>query len=520
MSSADIEAHPSRIEDHQKTPDKSNNSGNEISPVSQSTNPQCSPSTETTSLERSLGFFSCLAVIVGTTIGSGIFVSPTGVLESSGSVGLSLVVWVGCGLISLLSGLCYIELGLLIPKAGGEFIYYHDGLGQLHPYWGPLPAFLFSWMANLVTDPSSNAILAITLARYAIASFYEAGCNPPTLAVTLTALCVLLLVTYVNSVSISMANLTQSVLTVAKLSALVIIVVAAIVKLAGGSSEYLSEGFAGSSTYPGSIATAFYRGLWAYTGWNTLNYFTEEVKNPERNLPRAVVASMVLITSVYLFVNMAYFVVLSPQQMLNYPAVAFTFAEAVLGWAAFLVPLGVVLSTYGSLNGSIMSSARICFSSAREGQFLGFLALVHEKRKTPSAALYFHAIIGSLMIISSNIDQLIDLFSFAIWMFYFVSFVTLLVLRRTRPKAERVYRVPTVIPISMLIVSVYLVLAPIIENPQPGYFYVLLFMALGIIVHYIVIYRQWTLINGSKIKRLMQKLLLSIPAEFSEYKDE
>merc|ERR1719376_18639 len=246
-------------------------------------------------LERKVGLLSGVALIVGTMIGSGIFVSPKIVLERTGSVGLSLLVWGGCGLLSLLGALCYVELGCLIPSSGAEHTYFLTTFGHL-------PAFLFAWVTILLLKPAMLAIICLSFSKYLVEAFSD-DCEPPELAIQLLGVLTIVLITFINSYSVTMATKVQNVFTAAKLFAIAIIVVGGIYKLSQGNTQYLSQGFKGSTNKFGDVATAFYSGLWAYDGWNNLNYVTEELKRPHTNLPRAIKIGIPLVTVCYMLVN-------------------------------------------------------------------------------------------------------------------------------------------------------------------------------------------------------------------------
>ena len=305
----------------------------------------------------------------------------------------------------------------------------------------------------------------------------------------------------------------QNLFTVSKLGAIALVVGGGAYSLWQGNTEHLATGFQGSTRSAGDIATAFYSGLWAYDGWNNIFYLTEEVVNPTRNLPLATLLGLPLVTVCYLLTNVAYLNVLSPQELLASPAVAVTFADRVLGPAAFLIPLGVALSVLGSLNGSIMSTSRFCFASARQGHTVGILSCIHVRHLTPTPALLFLAAIASAMIAAGNIGGLIDLFSFSVWIFYGLSILALLVMRHTRPDIERPYRVPTWIAVLVFLISVYLVVSPIVDAPKLEYVYVLCFLLLGVAVYIPCVFYRRSVPGMGRFTVLCQKALEVVPTE-------
>lgn len=268
-------------------------------------------------LKRRVGLVSGVALIVGTMIGSGIFVSPSGLLLRTGSVGVSFLVWTACGLLSLCGALAYAELGTMNTSSGAEYAYFMDAFGAP-------PAFLFSWVSTLVLKPSQMAIICLSFAQYAVEAF-AADCDPPDEVVKLVALLAIVLILLVNCYSVNLATGVQNAFTAAKLMAILVVIVGGSYKLIQGNTQHLQAAFDtidGSTINIGRLATAFYTGLWAYDGWNNLNYVTEEIKNPSKNLPRSIMIGIPLVTLCYALINVSYLAVMSPSEMIESEAVA------------------------------------------------------------------------------------------------------------------------------------------------------------------------------------------------------
>ncbi|KAM9302300.1 B(0,+)-type amino acid transporter 1 [Gastrophryne carolinensis] len=435
-----------------------------------------SKESDTMQLKKQVGLLSGISLIVGTIIGSGIFISPKSVLRNTGAVGPCLIVWAGCGIIGILGALCFAELGTMITKSGGEYPYLMEA-------YGPIPAFLFSWASVIVMKPSSFAIICLSFAEYASAPFYP-GCEPPPVVIKCLAACAIVAITLVNCLSVKLASYVQNILTVAKLIIIVIIIVSGIVLLIQGNTQNFNNSFEGTSITAGGISLALYNGLWAYDGWNQLNYITEELKNPYRNLPLAIILGIPLVMACYLLINIAYFTVMTPTELLQSPAVAVTFGERVLYPASWMVPLFVVFSTLGSANGSCFTAGRLTYVAGREGHMLKFLSYISVKRLTPLPAIVSYGIIGMFYIIPADINTLINYFSFAVWLFYGLTIAGLVVMRFTRKDLKRPIKVPIVIPILMTLVAIYLVLAPIIDEPEWAYLYCVLFILGGLIIYF------------------------------------
>ncbi|XP_045760979.1 b(0,+)-type amino acid transporter 1-like isoform X3 [Maniola jurtina] len=455
-------------------------------------------------LKRRVGLFSGVALIVGTMIGSGIFVSPSGLLERTGSVGISFIIWMSCGLLSLLGALAYAELGTMNTSSGAEYAYFMDAFG------GP-PAFLFSWVSTLVLKPSQMAIICLSFAKYAVEPFVS-ECEPPHALVKLVAVISIVMILAVNCYSVNLATNVQNIFTAAKLVAIAIIVCGGAYKLALGNTRHLQEpNFASSTATLGNIATAFYTGLWAYDGWNNLNYVTEEIKNPSRNLPLSIIIGIPLVTLCYALVNVSYLAVMSVSEMADSEAVAVTFGNRLLGPMAWLMPLAVTISTFGSANGTLFVAGRLCFAASREGHLLDILSYVHVRRFTPAPGLIFHSLIAVAMVLYGTIDSLIDFFSFTAWIFYGGAMLALIVMRYTKPLAPRPYKVPIIIPYAVLLVSAYLVVAPIIDKPQWEYLYAGGFILGGLLVYVPFVKWGYELPFMDKITVFLQMVLEVVP---------
>ncbi|XP_037341954.2 b(0,+)-type amino acid transporter 1 isoform X3 [Pungitius pungitius] len=456
-------------------------------------------------LERGIGIIGAVSFIAGTMIGSGIFMSPQFVLSAIGSPGASLVIWTCCGLVAMLGGLCYAELGTVIPESGAEYIYMLRTAGRV-------VAFMFVFSFVIVMRPASATAIALGLAEYVMAPFYQ-GCIPPQLVVKLVAAGVILVLALINCMSVRLATSIQVVSMVIKLLALAVIILGGVVMLFQGHTENFENSFKGTNADVSSIGIAFYQGLWSYDGWNTLNFLTEELKHPEVNLPRAVVIAISLVTGLYLLVNVSYLTVMTPTELMSSNAVAVTWGNKVLGSWGWIMSVAAALSAFGSLNGTFFSGGRVCFVAAREGHMPDILAMAHIHRLTPSPALIFTTIVSLLVLIPGDFQSIVNYFSFTAWFFYGTTLSGLLYLKIKKPELHRPYRVPIIVPILVLIAAVFLVLAPIIDNPQIEYLYVTLFIVSGAIVY--IPFIHYKLCPGllTKLTVFLQLFLEVAPAE-------
>ncbi|XP_059928228.1 solute carrier family 7 member 10a [Gadus macrocephalus] len=397
-------------------------------------------------LKKEIGLLSACAIIIGNIIGSGIFISPKGVLEHAGSVGLSLIVWVLGGGICALGSMCYAELGVTIPKSGGDYSYVTE-------IFGGLVGFLLLWSAVLIMYPTTLAVIALTFSNYVLQPAFQ-DCVPPYMATrVLSTICILFL-TWVNCSSVRWATRIQDVFTVAKLLALGLIIVVGLVQICRGYGDNLVPSVAFEflkEPSVGQVALAFLQASFAFSGWNFLNYVTEEVVEPRKNLPRAIYISIPLVTLVYTLTNIAYFSSMTPEELLASNAVAVTFGEKLLGMFSWVMPISVALSTFGGINGYLFTSSRLCFSGAREGHLPYLLAMIHLKNCTPIPALLLCCIATIFILCIGETHNLINYVSFINYLSYGVTIAALLYLRWKKPNIMRPIKVNLLIPISYMV---------------------------------------------------------------------
>ncbi|KAG9341989.1 hypothetical protein JZ751_018307 [Albula glossodonta] len=361
---------------------------------------------ERVTLKKEIGLLSACAIIIGNIIGSGIFISPKGVLEHSGSVGLALIVWI----------------------------------------------------AVLIMYPTTLAVIALTFSNYVLQPIFP-NCLPPYMATRMLSTTCLLFLTWVNCSSVRWATRIQDVFTVGKLLALGLIIVVGLVQICQGHYEGLKPQVAfefSRSPSVGQIALAFLQASFAFSGWNFLNYVTEEVVNPRRNLPRAIYISIPLVTFVYTLTNIAYFSSMSPEELLSSNAVAVTFGEKLLGMFSSVMPISVALSTFGGINGYLFTSSRLCFSGAREGHLPSLLAMIHFKNCTPIPALLVCCTATIVILCIGETHNLINYVSFINYLSYGVTIAGLMYYRWKKPNLNRPIKVNLMVPISYLLFWAFL----------------------------------------------------------------
>ncbi|KAG8183752.1 hypothetical protein JTE90_029333 [Oedothorax gibbosus] len=459
-------------------------------------------------LKPKMGLLNGVTVIVGSIIGSGIFVSPKGVLLGTGSVGLSLVVWISSGIFSMIGAFCYAELGCAITKSGADYAYIMES-------FGPFVAFIRLWVECMIVRPCSQAVVALTFSFYVLRPIFP-DCEPPDASVRFLAVLCILILTFVNCWDVKWSMNVQNVFTFGKLFALAIIIITGLVQLGYGQTQHFT--FEGSESDITKIALSFYSGLFAYNGWNYLNFVIEELKNPHVNLPKAIFISCILVTVVYTLTVVAFHTTLSVPEVLGAEAVAVTFADALYGKMAWIMPVFVAMSTYGGVNGILFTSSRLFYSGAEHGQMPRILSMIQVKHLTPAPAVIAMALLSILYLCSSDIYALINYVGFATWLAIGLAVVCLPYLRWKQPNLNRPIKVHLIFPIVYIIATIFITVVPMMADPV-GTGFGALIIATGVPVYLIFIYWE----NKPKAIRkvfdsvtcTLQKLLVVVPAEKS-----
>ncbi|MBL8219839.1 MAG: amino acid permease [Bryobacterales bacterium] len=448
---------------------------------------------ETTGLKRELGVWSAAAIVVGTVIGSGIFLVPKTMVNAVGTPELVFAVWIFGGLLSLAGALTYAELSAALPEAGGEYAYLREA-------YGPLWAFVYGWTQMWMGKSGSIATLA-TAFFYYLANFFPGlegvlfhipvpiGPNGGPLEVRygqLLAMAVILLLAGVNYFGVRFGGGVQVGLTIVKV-ALIGAIIAIGLTTPVASASNLTTSTAAAGGVAGFFA-ALVAALWAYDGWNNVAMVSSEIQNPERNLPRALILGTLAVVVIYLAANAAYFYVLSAEQVATTDRVAAEMMRRIMGDSgAGAVSLAAMLSIFAALNGSILTGSRVPYAMARDGMFFRSISVVHPRWCTPSNAILAMCVWSALLVLSGRYEQLFTYVIFSTWILYGMATASVIVLRRKRPDMVRPYRTLgyPVVPVLFVLVAVALLASTLRSSPRES------LMGIGIILLGLPFYIHW-----------------------------
>jgi APA family basic amino acid/polyamine antiporter len=426
------------------------------------------------SLKRDLGAWSAAAIVVGTVIGSGIFLVPRTMIQNVGSPSMVFVVWVLGGLLSLFGALSYAELSAAMPEAGGEYVYLREA-------YGPLWSFLYGWTQMWVAKSGSIATLA-TAFFYYLANFRpelervftviplplgEHGAPLEIRYGQILAMAVIMVLAVINYFGVKVGGRVQVFVTVLKV-ALIFFIIAIGLGSGLGSASHFASGIPSRGALAGFFA-ALVAALWAYDGWNNVSMVASEIRDPQRNLPRALIGGTAAVMAIYLFANLAYFYVLSASEVAASNRVAADMMRKILGGAgANAVSIAAMISIFAALNGSILSGSRVPYAMARDRYFFSPMANVHPVYRTPGVSIMGLSAWGAVLVLSGKYDQLLTYVIFASWILYGMTTAAVLVLRRKRPDLIRPYRTfgYPIVPVLFVLAAASLVISTLFDSPR------------------------------------------------------
>ncbi len=458
-------------------------------------------------LIRGLGLIAAFSIILGNVIGTGVFLKARVMTCNVGSPTWVIVAWVAAGILSLAGALTYAELSAMKPEAGGEYVFLRDAYGRI---W----SFLYGWMLIFVGKTGAQASIAVAFAIFL--NDFLGGTLKSTLIETnifgyqyeltslqVIAVMMIIIITTINCASVSVSGQLATYFTIIKIGLILLVGFGAFF-LADGNFSHLSmvnsggscESVADSVTY-GTAGYSFAAGfgaamlgaLWGYDGWNNLTLIAGEVKNPQRNIPIALIGGTILIILLYVFVNFAYFYVLDPTQIASVSkdsSVAREVSIRFLGAGAIvLMTAGLMASSIGTLHTSILTGARVPYAMAQDGLMFQSLGRLSTGTRVPIGALIVQGVWACLLAISGSFDTLTDYVIFGSWIFYALVTASVFVFRKKFPDAERPYKAfgYPVVPILFLLVAGWLLINTMITNPFQSFAGIIL-IALGLPVYY------------------------------------
>jgi basic amino acid/polyamine antiporter, APA family len=444
-------------------------------------------------LKAELGIWTAAALVVGTVIGSAIFLVPNDMVKSVGSPFMVFVVWIFGGMLSLFGALSYAELAAMLPQAGGEYVYLREA-------YGPLWAFIYGWTQMWVAKSGSIATLATGFFIY-LANFRpemngvwvvvplplgEAGQPLEIRYGQLLAMGVIVVLAFINYFGVKVGGDLQVVVTILKVGLIAGIIVIGLTTGHGSMANYHT-----SIPAPGGITgffAALVAALWAYDGWNNVSMVSAEIRNPQRNLPRALIMGTLVVIAIYLLANLAYFYVLPASDVASSARVAAETMRRILGTpGANAVSIVAMISIFAALNGSILSGSRVPFAMARDGVFFKSVGFVHPVHRTPSVSILALSAWGALLVLSGRYNQLYTYVIFASVILYGMATAAVIVLRFKRPDLPRPYRTLgyPFVPVVFVLGISCLVISTLLKSPRES------LMGLGLVSLGLPFYFFW-----------------------------
>jgi APA family basic amino acid/polyamine antiporter len=472
-------------------------------------------------LVRGLTLIAAISIIIGNVIGTGVFLKARIMTCNVGTPGMVITVWIVAGLLSLAGALTYAELAAMMPRAGGEYVFLRES-------YGPGSSFLYGWMQIFIAKTGSQASVAVAFALFFndfVISFYGPnsalnyvfftptvfGFQFPIGIQQVIAVSLIAVITLLNCAAVIVSGWVATALTCVKIALVLGIGIGAFVLAQGDWAHYAMANAGGTcegvdqATRFGvaGFAAAMLGALWGYDGWNNLTLVAGEVKNPQRNLPLALVGGTVTIILLYVFVNLAYFYVLDPTTVASVStssSVAREVAVRFLGPAAVtLMAAGLMASSIGTLHTSILTGARVPYAMARDGLFFQRLSRLNPRTRVPIGALIVQGIWASLLAVSGSFDTLTNYVIFGSWIFYGLVTASIFYFRRAQPNAERPYRAwgYPVVPILFLLVTAFLLVMTFTTTPRQAGIGLFL-IALGLPAYYFFFRHTRISVPGSR----------------------
>ncbi|KAI9100352.1 amino acid/polyamine transporter I [Phlyctochytrium arcticum] len=411
-----------------------------------------------------MGLFTSICMVIGVVIGVGIFGTPQAAYNDLGSLGLTLICWVVCGLITIAGAFCYAELGCAMPEDGGEHNY-------LLRAFGPYVAYSFDWTQSLLSWPLSCSAVATIVSQY-IAKLIllkphltpDEQPAPPEWATKLISIILIITFLAVNCISATLGTRVQRYLTIIKFLAVSFVAVIGFVYIGKGETGNFNNAFEGTTTDVGKIGSGLTFLLFCFGGFNNLNLMLGEMKNVEKKLPIALILSLSLVTAIYLISNIAYFAALPLSTIANTKVIGLSIGHRALGNpGSIIISLLIILSAMGSINALLYGNARLIAAFAKDGIiFPKRMAATHSSRRTPVNALCLTAAFCILLSSLGNTDALVKMYAFSTYFYFAITVAGLLWLRRTEPDMHRPFKVWWPVAVLFIVASIFVVVFQVV----------------------------------------------------------
>ncbi|KAL5252280.1 hypothetical protein ACHWQZ_G015154 [Mnemiopsis leidyi] len=412
-------------------------------------------------MERTVGVLAGAAILFGNCVGAGIFISPRGVYEKTGSAAGGMIVWAVAGLISTLCTLAYAELGTMMQESGGEFVYIKNTYGNY-------PAFLFSFCNAFLIKPAMLSVGIMTFADYFAALIWGNGAS--IVMVKSIGASVIVFLAVLNILSSKLIVKFCSFISIFKLIVVFFLLVCgfAIVIRGKQHGENFSPAtsFKNASSNPTDYGLAFYFSVFSYSSWNSLNFMTEELKSPTKTLPRAGMLGVTAVTVSYILANISYLLLFNVSGIIDSKTIAMDSGYLAFGRAGELfMCIGLLLSVLGCAGGGLLCVSRIIQSTAEDGQFPSWMARINPTFNTPIPAIIVLST-ATMTYLFADPYSLIPCLGTMEWFFYMVTFSCLLYLRYTEPKNYRPFKVPVAVGVFLFLVTVACVVLPLFSSDR------------------------------------------------------
>ncbi|KAI0978113.1 hypothetical protein GJ496_003787 [Pomphorhynchus laevis] len=459
-------------------------------------------------LKKRLSAFTGAMFIVNYMVGSGIFVTPQFVLLEAGSIGASLIVWLICGIVIICGCLMNVELGCMLPLAGGAYEHMLVGLHRI-------AAYLFSWTYLILISPAACAAGALSFSNYLLATAFP--CESHTfLSIVLSIGCIWIFVV-LNTWHIRMVNMCHKGFAIGKLMTLLAIVIMGIYGIVIGGASNFKNPFANTTSEPLKFSLAFHSVIFTFSGWNGLNFLAEELQNPARSLPLASILGLSAVVIFYLLVNVSYLFILTPQEMKDSDATVVTFGAKIWKPLGPIFSVLVSLSILGFVNSEINATSRISYGASRNNQLPCPFRLLTMKQSTPVTSIFVTGILSTLYLAAGEVDILVYMAAFSEATFYVVLVLTFIMLRWKHPNFNRPFKANAVFAIIFALVMIAILVISLIASPKSCAVAAALILS-GLIFYPLTIYekKSWFLVWYHRFTIFLQKLWLSIPGSNSE----